>query len=99
MPILTLEQALTSPVALGWNLRCNLCGSHGAEWFVGQRPGWGSLALCPEHAAELKKELERHDAEMRRLRTINFEQLYPHEIEQRVKALNREWSRRRKTPP
>lgn len=58
----------------GWNLRCNLCGSYGARWLTGERPGWGSLALCEHHAHELHVEKQRHDKEMRRLRTINFEQ-------------------------
>lgn len=59
----------------GWNLRCNLCGEHPAEWLIDQRPGWGSLALCSEHAKQLREELWRHDTAMRVLRTINFEQL------------------------
>lgn len=58
----------------GWNIRCNLCGSYPAEWVRGERPGWGSLALCPQHKAELIAEKDRHANEMKRLRTINFEQ-------------------------
>ena len=59
---------------LGWNIRCNLCGTYGAEWIRGERPGWGALALCPAHKAELLRERYRHGKEMKRLRTINFEQ-------------------------
>lgn len=58
----------------GWNLRCNLCGSYGAEWVRGERPNWGSLALCSIHKAELIAEKNRHADEMNRLRIINFEQ-------------------------
>ena len=60
----------------GWNLRCNLCGAHPAEWIRNERPGWGSLALCPKHAEKLRNEKYRHEKEMKRLRTINFEQLH-----------------------
>lgn len=74
--MLTKEQAKEKGV-LKWNIRCNLCGSYGADWLSSERPGWGSLALCPEHAVELQAEKNRHDAEMRRLRTINFEQEIP----------------------
>ena len=56
------------------NLRCNLCGSYGAEWLLGERPHWGALALCPKHKAELIAEKDRHEKEMKKLRTINFEQ-------------------------
>lgn len=58
----------------GWNIRCNLCGEYPAKWFCNQRPDWGSLALCDRHGEELRSELEWHEAEMRRLRTINYEQ-------------------------
>ena len=69
----------------GWNLRCNVCGEHPAQWHDGQRPGWGSLALCVQHSLELEQEIRRHNCEMVRLRTINFEQLYPWEIQEMVK--------------
>ena len=59
---------------LGWNLRCNLCGSYGALWINEARPGWGALALCPEHKQEWHDEQIRHSKEVSRLRTINFEQ-------------------------
>ena len=58
----------------GWNLRCNYCGEYPAEWIRGERPGWGALALCLNHKKELMAEHEIHNAELRRLRTINFEQ-------------------------
>ena len=58
-------------------LRCNLCGSYDAEWIYGERPGFGALALCPKHKAELIAEKERHDREISRLRTINYEQHEP----------------------
>lgn len=58
----------------GWNIRCNLCGDYGADWIPNERPGWGSLCLCDRHKQELNDERRRHNAEMRRLRTINFEQ-------------------------
>jgi hypothetical protein len=58
----------------GWNIRCNLCGSYGAEWHLGERLGWGALALCPEHSKELCEEYRRHRYKLSRLRTINFEQ-------------------------
>ena len=74
---LTEARALHLP---GWNLRCNLCGEHPADWIPDQRPGWGALALCDQHKAELASELTRHSEEMKRLRTINFEQLRAWEI-------------------
>ncbi len=76
--MLTREQARELCVR-GWNIRCNLCGSYGANWIHRTpcaRPGWGSLSLCPEHEAEYIAEETRHAAEMRRLRTINYEQEY-----------------------
>jgi len=44
----------------GWNLCCNVCGIFGAEWIANARPGWGSLALCPEHKKSWEDEQERH---------------------------------------
>ena len=73
----------------GWNLRCNLCGEHPAEWLLGERPGWGALALCAEHLAELREEQRRHREAMSRLRTINFEQLPVREIEMAQQARRR----------
>lgn len=50
----------------GWNRRCNLCGSYyGAEWVRGERPNWGSLALCSIHKAELIAKKNRHANEMK----------------------------------
>jgi hypothetical protein len=58
----------------GWNLRCNRCGTYGASWLAGERPGWGALALCPLHEAELVKEHQRHRLALRSLRAVNYEQ-------------------------
>lgn len=59
---------------LGWNIRCNRCGSYGADWLPGERPGYGALALCPEHAAELRTEHQRHKQALAVLRRIAYEQ-------------------------
>jgi hypothetical protein len=61
----------------GHNLRCNRCGTFGAIWISEQRPGWGSLALCPPHEQELAAEHKRHQAALARLRKVNFEQPPP----------------------
>lgn len=58
----------------GWNLRCNRCGTFGATWVEGERPGWGSLALCPADADELGEEHARHDRALTELRAVNYEQ-------------------------
>lgn len=58
----------------GWNLCCNRCGTFGAEWLPSERPGWGSLALCPPHAEELRAEHERHRAALAELRAVRYEQ-------------------------
>lgn len=58
----------------GWNLRCNRCGTYGARWLAEERPGWGSLAVCPQHKDELTEEHRRHDAALAVLRKVNFEQ-------------------------
>ena len=58
----------------GANLRCNRCGTYGATWVAGERPGWGSLALCPPHERALAQEYQRHQAALDQLRTVNFEQ-------------------------
>jgi hypothetical protein len=70
---LTMEQALQRGM-LGWSVRCNRCGSYGAEWLPNERPGWGSLALCPEHTRELRDETARHYRALQTLRAVNFEQ-------------------------
>jgi hypothetical protein len=59
---------------LGWSLRCNRCGSYGAQWIPGERPGWGSLALCLQHAEELREEMDRHSRALIMLRQVNFHQ-------------------------
>ena len=58
----------------GWNIRCNLWGSYGASWLPGTRPGWGALALCPEHAEAYLAEIARHKTAIASLSQINFEQ-------------------------
>lgn len=58
----------------GWNLRCNRCGLYGARWLAGERPGFGALALCDPHAAELLAENRRHTAMLAELRAVNYEQ-------------------------
>ena len=60
----------------GWNLRCNRCGTYGANWRfgLGERKGWGELALCREHGAELSAEYDRHRLELERLCAVQFEQ-------------------------
>lgn len=85
---LTIEEALDFGL-LGSNLRCNRCGSFGAEWIPNQRPGWGSLALCPPHRDELKTELRRHEQALRELRTVAFEQPPAVEVERVRKAYRR----------
>lgn len=76
----------------GWNLRCNRCGSYGARWIAGERPGWGSLALCPDHEAELEAEHDRHREALAVLRGVRFEQDSRAESE----AADREYDRLRK---
>lgn len=71
--MLSREQARDAGL-LGWNIRCNRCGSYGADWLPGERPGYGSLALCPTHAAELRAEHARHREALSLLRRVNFEQ-------------------------
>ena len=55
-------------------LICNRCGRVGADWYRGQRPGWGSLALCKDCARELDIELVRHIKALKELRTVRYEQ-------------------------
>lgn len=59
---------------LGWNIRCNKCGSYGAVWIKSGRPGWGSLALCPIHEQLYLAEMKRHSEELLWLAKIEFEQ-------------------------
>ena len=75
----TREQAKKMELS-GYNIRCNLCGNYGADWISEQRPNWGCLALCEVHKNELQNEIKRHNNEMSRLRTINFEQDIPKKI-------------------
>ncbi len=59
----------------GWNIRCNHCGSYGADWTRdGARPGWGELALCPRHMGEYAAMKERHREELECFRRVRFEQ-------------------------
>lgn len=68
------EAKAARPVVQGWNIRCNRCGTYGATWRVGERPGWGALALCDPHWDELAAEHRRHAEALRWLRAVNFEQ-------------------------
>lgn len=70
---LTMEEALDFGL-MGWNLRCTLCGSFGAEWVRGLREASGSLAFCPGHRDEWRIEQNRHSAEVTRLSAPNFTQ-------------------------
>lgn len=69
----TVDDAKAACVS-GWNLRCNRCGGYGANWIPGMRPGWGALALCRPHQAELTAEERRHADAMRELTAVRFEQ-------------------------
>jgi hypothetical protein len=69
----TLQEARRA-VRAGWNLRCNRCGSYGASWCPGARPGWGALALCPLDLLELEAEHRRHQEALHRLQAVNYEQ-------------------------
>lgn len=77
-PFATVEEAKTGRPnggpCPGWNLRCNRCGLYGALWYSGERPGWGSLALCDPHADELYAEHQRHREALAELRAVNYEQ-------------------------
>lgn len=68
-PILSMNEACELGLP-GWNIRCNYCGTFGASWLPNERPGWGSLALCPEHRYEF---FVRKQA-LHEMRRINFEQ-------------------------
>ena len=73
----TLEEARDRPEGpmCGWNIRCNVCGSYGAQCLEhGTRPGWGCLCLCEIHKAEWDAEMSRHAEVMYHLRKVNFEQ-------------------------
>lgn len=72
-PLPTPEEAQEAG-RTGWNLRCNSCGGYGAVWVPEARPGWGSLALCWPHKAELEAMQQRHASELKTLTTINYEQ-------------------------
>jgi hypothetical protein len=71
--VLTKENARKRKIP-GWNIRCNYCGSYGAEWISNERLGWGSLALCPYHEEMFLAEQSRHKEFMKKIQTINFEQ-------------------------
>lgn len=58
----------------GWNIRCNVCGSFGADWIPDLRPGWGALAACPSCAALIEREQKRHRDAMAQLAAVRFEQ-------------------------
>jgi hypothetical protein len=72
-PLPTAEEAAEAG-RMGWNLRCNHCGLYGAAWIPKMRPGWGSLALCYPHKAELEATQRRHAEELRALTAVRYEQ-------------------------
>lgn len=72
-PLPTAEEAARAG-RMGWNLRCNYCGGYGASWIRGMRPGWGALALCHPHGAELNQMRNRHQSELAALTSVYFEQ-------------------------
>jgi hypothetical protein len=76
--MLTKEEAKAKRMP-GWNIRCNQCGSYGAEWVHTiatntARPGFGALALCPDHVKQLRKIVKDFQNEIKEFRKINFEQ-------------------------
>jgi hypothetical protein len=69
------EEDARAACVMGHNLRCNACGSWGADWTEQyERPGWGCLALCPEDMRALNDEHARHAAALQELRRVRFEQ-------------------------
>lgn len=58
----------------GWNLRCNVCGDFGASWMEGKRPGYGSLAVCPDCQRAVEAEESRHQSAMACLTRVQYEQ-------------------------
>lgn len=80
---MTMKEAREAGL-LGWNLRCELCGEHPADWKDQDRGD--SIALCPRHAAEYDAEVKRHNAEISRLKTRNYYQLAPFEVAAIVRA-------------
>jgi len=78
----TADDAKAVPVS-GWNLRCNRCGSFGANWIPNEQPGWRALALCPDDASELTEEHQRHIEALLALRAVNFEQPAPSQLRHR----------------
>lgn len=73
-PSYATRQEARAAGVLGGNLVCNRCGRWGALWYHGQRPGWGCMALCGQHATELRDELIRHRRTLTNLRKVNYEQ-------------------------
>lgn len=76
--IITKEEAKKRHL-IGWNIRCNHCGSYGAAWInkihgETARPGWGALALCEQHTKELAHVVDQFRREVFKFRQINFEQ-------------------------
>lgn len=82
---LSMDEALDFGLT-GWNLRCNRCGSYGAEWMQDQRPGWGALAACPPHRDEVRAELQRHREALARLREVNFHQPTRDEVDKQYRS-------------
>lgn len=73
-------------------LRCSLCVSYGdARWIFDKYLGDGNIALCTKHKEELIAEKERHEREMDRLRTINYEQHDEYGYEYSMKDKKYKW--------
>lgn len=73
-PYYATQKLAMDAKAMGWNIRCNVCGCYGAAWLPNARPGWGALALCPEHKADLMSLAVRHWTETRPYFRIAYEQ-------------------------
>lgn len=77
--IILTESGARNILAYGHNIRCNCCGSYGAQWVSkinGEvaRPGWGALALCPYHARQVEQIVNEYNDKLAAIRKINFEQ-------------------------
>lgn len=72
---LTQDDARVAGVP-GCNLRCNVCGTYGATWMPGERPGWryGNLAACPTDKVAFEAEYRRRATALAELREVRFEQ-------------------------
>lgn len=92
----TVEEALDA-VALGWNIRCNICGNWGCTWRGSARAGWGALAVCRKHDYEFEQEEKRHNEVMAQLTKVRFEQ--DRATADRAFSKKFDVLRKRQTPP